>query len=280
MRRIVAFLDVLGFKQLVEAVPHTQLLELYGELQAAAHEGTSIRVYPDDHRRFDSDPHYEEHEIALRRTVNVVMASDSIVVFSPGDSYEDAMWVLTAVRVLLLSGLRRGLALRGGVAIGELDVLDAHQADVAEGSLIGRFGGLVGLGLVRAYELEPTCEWSGAILHDTLVGHLQGLEVGQAGDGAMTGWLTVRAGRLVVPTMAPVKQRAGDATVVAPAQRWAVAWPLFIGGIYPELSEAQAAAAFTSFGRSDAVRGVADKRAATLEFMRSAAEDEQSVPLV
>ncbi|MCW2952768.1 MAG: hypothetical protein JWQ48_1938 [Conexibacter sp.] len=277
MRRIVAFLDVLGFKQLVRAVPHADLVTLYRELQMAAHEGTSTRVYPEDHRRFDSDPHYEEHEIGLRRTVNVVMASDSIVVFSSGEGYEDARSVLTAVRVLLTAGLSRGLPLRGGVAVGELDLIATPQADAADGGLIGRFGGLVGLGLVRAYETEATCQWSGAVLHDELVAHLEGEEVDTAEDGTFTGWMGVRASRLVVPTMAPVKQRHGKTTVV-PEQRWAVAWPLFVGGIYPELSEGQVAAAFTSYGRSDLMPGVVEKRTATLAFMRSAADDERAVP--
>jgi hypothetical protein len=35
-RRIVAFLDVLGFKSLVETVEHDTLVEIYRELQAAA----------------------------------------------------------------------------------------------------------------------------------------------------------------------------------------------------------------------------------------------------
>lgn len=57
-RRVVAFVDVLGFKALVENVPQHMLVEIYQELQSAARLETTRPVFPEDYRRFHEDPHY------------------------------------------------------------------------------------------------------------------------------------------------------------------------------------------------------------------------------
>src|SRR3954454_7334775 len=115
MQRTVAFLDVLGFKALVHALPHADLLAKYRQLQTAAYKATSVPVFPKDHRQFDADPHYEEHEIRRERTAHVLMASDSIVVYPEADNHHGALSVLACVRALLAVGLQVGMPLRGGV---------------------------------------------------------------------------------------------------------------------------------------------------------------------
>lgn len=130
MERTVAFLDVLGFKPLVQATPHADLLAKYRHLQAAAYKATSVPVFPDDQRRFDPDAYYEPHEIKRARTANVLMASDSIVVYAEADDHSGATSVLACVRALLAVGLEIGMPLRGGVARGECDLIEnSHSSD-------------------------------------------------------------------------------------------------------------------------------------------------------
>jgi hypothetical protein len=53
------------------------------------------------------------------------------------------------------------MPLSGAIVLGELDVVD----DVADPSdWIVHVGGLVGLGLVEAYELERLVDWAGVVL--------------------------------------------------------------------------------------------------------------------
>lgn len=85
----------------------------------AARLQTTRPIFPKDQRRFDADAYYEDHEIARQRVVNVVMASDSIAVYSAGDGYADALAVGAAVRGLLLAGFRSRVPLRGALAIGD-----------------------------------------------------------------------------------------------------------------------------------------------------------------
>jgi hypothetical protein len=93
-------------------------------------------------------------EISWQRVTNIVMASDSIVVYSGGDTHLEALAVTAAVRRLIVAGFRSGIALRCALAIGELDELDIEGIATGGDHWTARFSGLIGLGLVRAYELE------------------------------------------------------------------------------------------------------------------------------
>jgi len=272
-RRIVAFVDVLGFRALVETIPQCELVDVYRKLQQATDLQTARTVFPDDQRRFDSDAYYEDFELARRRVVNVVMASDSIVVYSSADTWQDAWAVLAATRGLVVAGFRNGLALRGAAAIGDLDEIEFEEDAGDPGNWTARFAGLVGLGLVRAYELESQCDWSGAILHPDLVAHLDQIEMSRHEDGVLTALETSCNIRLVVATEVPMKHERPDGGIeVVSEKHWAVNWPFLCDSADWGLTEDQVARSFTSFGRH-ASTGVERKRDATLAFMRGAERD-------
>ena len=272
-RRIVAFLDVLGFKSLVETVEHDKLVEIYSQLQATARLQTTTPVFPDDHRRFDADAYYEDHEVSRRPNVHVAMASDSIVVYSRSDGYEDALAVVAAARALLLAGFRHGIPLRGGIAVGDLDEVD-FAGDALEGTgWTGRFAGLVGLALVRAYELEANCHWSGAVLHPELIEHLNTTVLEEFEDGPFTALTLCASAHLAVETDVPKKSRGDDGEVKVVYERgWSVNWPFMMNAIETPLSESQVADAFASFERAPDPGAVA-KRDETLAFVQRAATD-------
>lgn len=272
-KRIVAFIDVLGFKVLVENVSQPKLVEIYRELQSAARLQTTRPVFPEDHRRFDADAYYEDHEISRKRVVNVVMASDSIVVYSATDAYPDALAVGAAVRGLLVAGFRNGVALRGALAIGELDEIDLEDDTLNGENWTARFAGLVGLGLVRAFELEARCNWSGAILHPDLVAHLDATVLGEHEDGAFTA-LDLFSTHLALQTQAPIKARRPDGdTEINNETHWAIHWPFVTDSEERSISEDQVASAFTSFGRTERSADVEAKRDETIAFMRRASAD-------
>jgi hypothetical protein len=289
-RRIVAFLDVLGFSSLVHNVPHPELVRIYRSLQQAAHAQTTTPVFPDDHRRWDSDAYYADDEIQRRRTANVVIASDSIIVYShdldrPADipdepdgiqAMQDAGGVLAAVRGLLVAGFRQGVALRGGIAIGELDELSLDQETINPEGWTSRFDGIVGLGLVSAYELEGRCNWSGAILSADFGGWLELVALGEHDDGTFTLLDSFIASQLVVCTRVPVKVRDEDGQpAISCESAWAVNWPLFAGHVDWRLGEDEVERAFTSFDRPADAQTEA-KRDATIAFMRRAEADSKA----
>jgi hypothetical protein len=276
-RRIVAFVDVLGFKSLVENVPQPTLVEIYRRLQDAARLQTARPVFPEDHRRFDEDAYYEDAEIQRARVVNVVMASDSIVVYASGDSHKDAMAVAAAVRGLIVAGFRDGVALRGAIAIGELDEVDLADDAVNRQNWTARFSGLVGLGLVRAYELEEGANWSGAVIHPDLVAHLEATTVVEHAEGPLSALDLFSFIRLAVQTEVPIKRRDSHGEpVIQHETHWAIDWPFLADSVDWRISEQQVVASFASFGRSALSAEVEAKRGETIAFMARAEADAEA----
>src|SRR5271157_4947777 len=125
--RVVAFLDVLGFEQLVESVRQQELIDLYRQLQEVVCEHTTSSVFRDDARKYDEDPLYSPDEVSQAPFVNFLMASDSIVLYSPHGGSEDAKAVIAAVTRLLIAGYRLGMPLRGAITAGEIDVVQRDE---------------------------------------------------------------------------------------------------------------------------------------------------------
>ena len=172
-----------------------------------------------------------------------------------------------------VSGFRNGIALRGGLAIGELDEIELEDNTLDAQSWTARFGGLVGLGLVRAYQLESRCNWSGAILHPDLVAHLDDTVLSEHEEGSFTA-LDLCAAHLVWATEAPLKlDKPGSHVEITYARRWAINWPVMRKSPEWGLSEDQVASAFTSFGRTAPSSDVSPQRSETIAFMRRADAD-------
>jgi hypothetical protein len=243
--RTVAFLDVLGFKALVDALPHAELVEKYRQLQLAADRATRVPVFPDDQRRFDADAFYEGSEVGRARTAHVLMASDTVVVFARADDHNATLSVLACTRALLAVGFDIGMPLRGGVARGPLELIRGSEQSSAQRP-IGWFAGLVGRGLVNAYLLESQCDWSGAVVDQSVADYLHGVELLQFDDGPFTAWHQACSLGLVASANVPTKKAVGpslrealNALVgrrsgrpryrVEHEQWWTVPWPMAIG---------------------------------------------------
>jgi hypothetical protein len=265
-RRVAAFLDVLGFKQLVKHVPHEELVVLYKALMDTVYEHTTLTSYPDDHRKWDEDPYYDEHEVKQLRFVKMMIASDSIVLFSDDDGSDGARRVLSAVKRLLVAGFRLGTPLRGAVTVGDLDLVEG--TDVAESSTRNAWAlGLVGAGLVRAYELEGGFAWSGAVIEPDLVEQLANDIMGTAGDGGTMSALDLMCVTGQVTNAEELLGRVvqGDDTA---AHRcvWVVNWPDHLIDGQPALTEQLVYESFESHGRGALTDRVQDKRRHTLEY--------------
>ncbi len=260
-RRVVAFLDVLGFSQLVERVSQEQLVALYQKLLEAANKHTALAIYPDDHRKWDEEPVFREDEVTHVAYVNLMIASDSIVVFSYNDQPFEAGRVVTAVSELLIAGFELGLPLRGAITVGELDVVRADDL-VAPETRPAPSVGLVGAALVTAVRMEGLFDWSGAVIDQALVDWLQGDVQTQFEDGDWTSWDTLKQVD-VTSARVPLKNLGQE-------ERWVVSWATraFLMG---RLTENDVRSAFESYGRDASATSVQAKRRNTLDFWSSTA---------
>jgi hypothetical protein len=184
-----------------------------------------------------------------------------------------ALSVFAAVRGLLAAGFQNKLALRGGVAIGDLDEVGFSPDTINAASWTARFEGLIGEALVSAYRLESECDWSGAVVSDELAAWLQSIVMLEHGDQDLSLLENCVLTGLLFLTRAPIKERepAGK-TTVRHERRWAINWPFLQMHFEWNLRPDQVVEAFSSFGRAVDETTQA-KRDETLAFMERAEEE-------
>lgn len=151
---VLVFLDVLGFRQIVQERPLDQLNEEYRELlKLKRHAGVV--------------PVLSIQGVDRWRSPSAVF-SDTIVFWADATP-EGADSLLTTCSVLIAEALQRGWPLRGAIAAGEC-VLDREERV------------FVGRPIVDAYLLEGAQEWVGASLHPSCLQHSRVGELMAAND--------------------------------------------------------------------------------------------------
>lgn len=142
-KRFVAFFDVLGFKELVESSTHQQVLARLRSLKqtiARIEDSTFNKVFRE--RNMDSDQ---------TRTVTF---SDSNIVFSKSDGYNDALKILFDCHSIVRDAIQNGIPIKAALAYGEITV------DFEESLFFGR-------PIIDAYLLHDDLQMIGTILHHT-----------------------------------------------------------------------------------------------------------------
>lgn len=158
----VAFLDILGFKQLVESNEHNDLVRKYKNLlipQAAmAVTNGEYKVVESSSTQMIAVPDYTKAKI------KAMVISDSVLMYTEDDSMQSFMDICVSVGRLVMMGFFVGLPMRGSIAIGPLSTFNQQEA---EG--IFEVYGLLGMSLVKAYSNESRYEWAGCVLDDECV---------------------------------------------------------------------------------------------------------------
>jgi hypothetical protein len=242
--RFVAFLDVLGFSNQVRAQSHAELTVAYKRLMASTYLNTTLTVTPDDHRKWQSEAHFESWEERQNRYVHMMMASDSIVLFSNGTAPHEANSVVGSTYRLLRAGFRIGMPLRGAIVLGELDVVETD--DLAEPSdWIAYVGGLVGLALVEAHDLERSVEWAGVVVDGPVAwSWAKHLREHVSGDVDAEAAITPGMSPFLVEALPPFKDSdKAECT-------WVIDWTSQMDDGHSPLTREQVDASFHSYGRT------------------------------
>ena len=161
-RKFIAYLDILGFKDLVSNNSHERVCSLYEKLFAtmttiAISGGKTILVNDGDkqHATYDSS----------NIKVNSLIISDSVVIWTDDNSMKSFVDIIAVLRHLLNYSLKMGLPLRGSLVEGNLDKINQTFQSSKDNSQIT----LIGLGLVKAYVFESEQEWSGCIIENECI---------------------------------------------------------------------------------------------------------------
>jgi len=139
--KYVAFIDTLGFKQRITTISHEQAVDV-------------IRLF--NQTIFDL---WKQHQLDKDGSIRGRTFSDSIIVHSEGDSIEELQKILAFLIDLYRTSITIcDLPLRGGIAIGSFDDLQAVEFDNLQKGLV------VGTAFIDAYLLESSNKIKGSKL--------------------------------------------------------------------------------------------------------------------
>lgn len=141
--RFVCFLDILGFKDKVARLTHD---EIYTELSKISKVKASIQeiISTLDH----NDMYYD-------CDIHIVNFSDSIVIFSKNDTFENFEYFIGAVRYLFANSIKDCIPLKGGIAHGEVSLNKEEQI-------------YFGQAIIDSYLLEEDVNYFGIVAHNSI----------------------------------------------------------------------------------------------------------------
>jgi hypothetical protein len=191
--KYIAFLDILGFKDLVTNNSHSDLVRKIQNLLLP-----SIEHSLSNGKRKIVDRNGVATSIADIDEIKIhsLTISDSIMFWTDDCSLGSFMQIALVVRNTLESGFYTGLPMRGAISLGDLSFTNLTFGDKTSNfhSL------LIGRGLVEAYKLENKQEWAGCIVDECCIKKVIELEPGMKVD---SDWFLSK--KLIIKYEAPYK---------------------------------------------------------------------------
>ncbi|WP_217559451.1 hypothetical protein [Paenibacillus sp. GbtcB18] len=139
----VAFLDILGFKDLVDKNSHLDLQTIFSN--DIMHNINRTKKMMDD----------VNSELGMPSAIQVLSVSDSIIMWTEGTSPVQFVNIVNAAFSALLFFMQRGAPLRGAISKGPVSV---HESENQKN--------IFGKGITNAYNLENIQQWSGAVIDE------------------------------------------------------------------------------------------------------------------
>ena len=142
-KRFVAFLDILGFKDKVMRNTHN---EIYDDLSKLSR----VKSYLEQVASQTS-----EAEIYQDADIYIVSFSDSIVIFSKNDDYENFEFFLISLRYFFSNAIAHKIAIKGGMAYGDISLNKKEQI-------------YFGQPIIDAYLIEEDVNYFGVVAHNSI----------------------------------------------------------------------------------------------------------------
>ena len=163
-KKYIAYLDILGFKDLVNNNTPERVYELYDkvffQIFTLSLSNGRVQLF----NRNDSKTLSMQIETE-KITVNSITISDSIIIWTDDNSMISFTNIIEVVRTFLNYMFKTGIPLRGAIVEGYLDKISrtiVSPKDTSQTTLIGA-------GLVSAYLKEGMQSWSGCILDESCI---------------------------------------------------------------------------------------------------------------
>lgn len=108
--RFVAFIDIMGFKDMVMRSSHNEIYNLLNELYSLRKSINNVRKLP------------EQYELDSLNSLKTVSFSDSIIFFTKSSSIECFSILTRALSWLFAKSIEKGLPMKGAISFGEISV--------------------------------------------------------------------------------------------------------------------------------------------------------------
>ena len=169
MKRFVAFLDILGFKDLVENNSIDSLQTIY--------EKSIKKAYKFSKEIWDE---VAEKESIDNYHIDSLIISDSVIFWSEKDDFNSYTHLIITVQFFMYTSFKEGIPLRGAIVYDELERLKLTVSDKDSFQTPIIFG----KALTRAYIHESKQNWSGCIISEECIQKLK--KVTPQGDDVLS----------------------------------------------------------------------------------------------
>ncbi|WP_345246697.1 hypothetical protein [Nibrella saemangeumensis] len=163
-QKYIAFVDILGYSQIVEKNSFEDLSRFVGFLIR------DVQMYLTSEEAGKSKTRLYLHGFApdlSEATINNIMLSDTIIFWTVDDSAESFYEIIKSIRNLMFfESFFTNVALRGVITIGELEFVNY---DITHPSLTINQSTLYGKAIVEAYHIEKEQEWIGCLVTDKAI---------------------------------------------------------------------------------------------------------------
>jgi hypothetical protein len=150
MNHAVTFIDVLGFKEMIDSHSSDELGDKY---KTAISNALGMN---DNGFKNPNEPSFFPSRAKGEQYCNSTVFSDSIILSSHDDSQESVLKLLIFTFLITRMMMVQGFLVRGGVSFGDMFVdLDSNV--------------FVGSALTNAYQLEMKQEWAGVTIDSSIV---------------------------------------------------------------------------------------------------------------
>lgn len=148
--KLVAFLDILGFSDLVDNNSYEELEKIYNIFESGYKSGVTLNKY------VKTEGGIRQDFIDCR--VKAIQISDSIIIWTKEDTVRSYFDIVMTVRELLGHGIFYGLPLRACIHYGEFGHnINFHSDEISTNTFFGK-------AITKSYKLCESQSWSGGYM--------------------------------------------------------------------------------------------------------------------
>ncbi len=162
MNKFIAYIDILGFKELVLNNDHETLIKKFQNLFSISIELSLSQGKYNIIENSGKELAVPDLNHALVNSINI---SDSVILWTDDDSMQSFINLIVTVRNVINHCTLAGFPMRGAIVRGEMTFLKRQmgiKTDVTQQALIGK-------GIVDAYIQESKQEWAGCTVDATAI---------------------------------------------------------------------------------------------------------------